>query len=399
MSENLAFLRPASFAVIALVVAGCDAPKPEPNNPSYRQWDSAGVTIISSNRPSLTPGEGIAPSPLMIVGAKETDSTQVFGNVVGAGRLGNGHIAVADGRALVVRMFNSDGKLERSIGRGGEGPGEFGMFISNFAVADGDTMVVLSNDKLSLMLPDGRLVKQIPVSGYKYQDRARDGSLFFMMRRSTTPQHGIPGITRDSGVVVRQREDQNVADTVAGPFFTRDYFEIKSGRIIGMGSLPFVTESLFALNSDGFYYSSGSDYEVRDYSNAGVLRRIIRIERKPKAATREDSIQYRTEMLARVRPEMRGDWSTLYDKLPFASTKPAITQLIVDNSGRLWAREFSFSSEPSQWLVIDAMGRLTDIVEIPRSSEIMDAGRDWLLLRVTDSLGVQTVQLNSLLRK
>jgi hypothetical protein len=89
----------------------------------------------------------------------------------------------------------------------------------------------------------------------------------------------------------------------------------------------------------------------------------------------------------------------LYDKIPFASTKPAFTALIVGDDGRIWAREFTFGSEASRWLIFDASGRHLGMIEIPVSSDVMDAGRDWVLTRAVDSLGVHTVNLSALTAK
>src|SRR5215208_541489 len=48
-----------------------------------------------------------------------------FGTATAATRLPNGTLAIADGSTLTVRFFSPTGQPTRSVGRSGQGPGEF----------------------------------------------------------------------------------------------------------------------------------------------------------------------------------------------------------------------------------------------------------------------------------
>ena len=50
-----------------------------------------------------------------------------FGMISGTATAPNGEILVSDGQQEVIRVFDIDGAFLRSIGRDGEGPGEFRM--------------------------------------------------------------------------------------------------------------------------------------------------------------------------------------------------------------------------------------------------------------------------------
>jgi hypothetical protein len=55
----------------------------------------------------------------------EDEATVYLQRPVGATRFENGVVAVADGMGQTVHYFGPDGRFQRSVGRAGEGPGEF----------------------------------------------------------------------------------------------------------------------------------------------------------------------------------------------------------------------------------------------------------------------------------
>lgn len=59
------------------------------------------------------------------IGAMEGTGPDVWGTITAFAVSSAGHIAVLDGQAQEVRVFDSEGRFLRTIGRKGEGPGEF----------------------------------------------------------------------------------------------------------------------------------------------------------------------------------------------------------------------------------------------------------------------------------
>jgi len=94
---------------------------------AVQRWDSAGVEVVESLRPAWGEGEGwrVGPAPLLRIGVVEGEVVYQFTGVVGATRLGDGSVVVADGGAQEVRYFGPDGGFRRAVGRRGGGPGEF----------------------------------------------------------------------------------------------------------------------------------------------------------------------------------------------------------------------------------------------------------------------------------
>jgi hypothetical protein len=129
------------IALLAAAAPGCGAePSTEPAEPpSFTVRDSANVRIALSTDSSWTVERAwtVAARPSLEIGS---GAGAEFGRVVGAVRLGDGRIAVADGQTLDIRVFSADGGLLERFGGRGSGPGEFRR-LDNLARIRGDSLV------------------------------------------------------------------------------------------------------------------------------------------------------------------------------------------------------------------------------------------------------------------
>lgn len=117
-----------------VVVAGCSG---ERNSSSISVRDSAGIQIIVATRPSWGDGGGwqISSDPTLSIGEREGDSTTQFQQIVGVVRLSDSQIVVADAGSNSIRSFDGSGSLIRTVGRSGEGPGNFVHFKQSSGLA------------------------------------------------------------------------------------------------------------------------------------------------------------------------------------------------------------------------------------------------------------------------
>jgi hypothetical protein len=114
-------------AAVALIAAGCaPATSDAPDGPEVVVRDSAGIRIVENHLPG-----GAAPiyaelgAPDLEIGVVDGDPAYSFTNVVGVRALPDGGFLVAEGPARELRLFDGNGRHVRSIGRAGDGPGEF----------------------------------------------------------------------------------------------------------------------------------------------------------------------------------------------------------------------------------------------------------------------------------
>lgn len=104
------------LGIVALVVgAGCASETPVSDGPA--DWVLEAV-------------------PLLSVGDAEDSDTALFGRITDVRVLPNGALAVADGGASAVLLFDATGRPLGKVGRRGRGPGEFAGQISLARLAD-----------------------------------------------------------------------------------------------------------------------------------------------------------------------------------------------------------------------------------------------------------------------
>ena len=132
--------------------------------PAVTIRDSAGIRIVENHAPEWAAADfwTIDPEPVIVIGgdpavARATaDSVHLIWRVEGLNRLSDGRVAVLSSGDKSLRLFEPSGRLSKSIGRAGEGPGEFNHpgFLQ---VLPGDILAVWSD---SLDFPDFHPVEE-----------------------------------------------------------------------------------------------------------------------------------------------------------------------------------------------------------------------------------------------
>jgi hypothetical protein len=79
------------------------------------------------------------------IGRIDGDGPEVFGRVGGVIPDEQGHMWVLDTQAYEIRVFDADGRFVRTVGRRGEGPGEFGGFFGPCAFPGPNGQIVVED--------------------------------------------------------------------------------------------------------------------------------------------------------------------------------------------------------------------------------------------------------------
>lgn len=85
---------------------------------------------LTDRPPSGPPEWALAPTPVLAVGDTEDSDSAVFSRITDVRLLPSGALAVADGGASAVLLFDAQGAQTAKLGRRGRGPGEFAGQIS-----------------------------------------------------------------------------------------------------------------------------------------------------------------------------------------------------------------------------------------------------------------------------
>ena len=152
-----------SFVVTACVVsASCGGVSATADRWDGEVRDSAGLRIVENGARGLwTEGSEWAVRPALSLGGGpgEADDLVAVADLAIDSR---GRVLVLDIVARQVRVFDERGEFAGTIGRSGEGPGEFSRFMTSLMVDPADSVIVpdWGQARVSIFAPDGTFARQ-----------------------------------------------------------------------------------------------------------------------------------------------------------------------------------------------------------------------------------------------
>ncbi len=385
------------FAPAALAACTFDG-----GSPRYTVRDSAGVTIVETRTGTWGDGDGwtVAPRPNLRIGVVDGDPRYQFDRVLLAARATDGRIVVADGGSQEIRVFDPDGGHLVSMGGEGDGPGEFRSM--NDAVLIGDTIGVFDGalGRVSHFDLSGALLGSIriqptgdpihPLRLYRLGGAAGD-RLVLVVQAYPADMRPEPVTYWDSIPTLLYGADGTLRDTV-GEFAGMDTHSTPERA----GSVAFARFSSSFVQGGLLYMTDGGRYEVRVYDLDTGLTRILRVLKEPRPVTPAVFEDYIRRALEGARDgALRRDVRESIERWPHAETLPWIADLVVDDAGRVWAREYKdrFDRSLPRWGVFDEDGGWLGVVEVPEGfTPHQIDGRQLIGVR-RDGLGVEYVEL------
>jgi hypothetical protein len=309
--------------------------------------------------------------PVFRVGWDESEFT--FETVRDGRFLQDGSTVVADGGQGQIVWISADGRLVRTWGGRGDGPGEFRWLnsilvnrdsvhafddnlrrITIFPIRGGDPTIVSIPDPLQV--------------GFQPFAVLGDGVYLFRVfywRPDTGPDRAwqyAPIIAWSVGESIDSITDLPTRQSQAGA--NRD---------------PFEAYGLVASADSSIIHVLTDRAELRWYDFDGRLVRISRIPLTRRAPTREDWARY-GERLAGQR-EIGSRLATyLRQKREVASdSMPLFASLNVASDGTIWLGEWSMDSHVKRYAIVAADGRWLGSVRAPERFRLLAVGTDAVL--------------------
>ena len=377
--------------------------------------DSAGIHIVENLRPaddSRLPWR-IGQEPTVSIGAVVGDEAYLLHQVSDAVVLPDGRIVVANSGTNELRVFDGAGVHLATWGREGEGPGEF-MDLTGVDTWPGDSLVAWESRSRAISVLDagGMFGRSFVLEAGAYPDPAPRGET-----RSRPDRPLELRVVLDDGSLLgrigevtgegyrRSRETYLLrrANTASPVEFgthpgQESYLAFMNGMPV-LGNLPFGRSLWEAEWGELVIITPDDEYEIRAYERTtGALARIVRREYDNRPPTREEVDEALDAALERAgltgqRLEMARQG---YGDMPLVEQFPAFRMLRIDPLDHLWVREATLPGidRPAPlWTVFDPEGRALGFIETPDGLIIFEIGADYLLGRVTDDVGVESVQV------
>ena len=402
---------------VAIAVAACGE-SPEDTSSGIEITDSAGIRIVTS-----PPGDAVyaelATEPALSIGLLDGPDEFLFGDIESVGRDPSGNVVVADEQALEIRVFDPTGGYLRSVGREGEGPGEFLDLTGAWTLADGSIVTVdYRLDRITrfdeagapagtatFANPDDLIVLPVALGG--------PGAILSSATRFDLPsRRAMAGWLEDAMesmfagdnqrvFFLRHRFDGTLIDTVSeGIDQARASFSSGSGADmqVQMMAVPFSPASMATGSAHGVAFTRGTAYEISVFNEAGNLRLIARLDESPTIRTEEHLETYvrnpggreRDEAWIRERLEQ-------YRTLDLPESLPAYTDVLFTDTGDIWARRYRMRGDSmDRWDVFAADGVHLGRVHIPASLRVEEVSRGQIVGVATDEFGVERVEVRDL---
>ena len=352
----------------------------------------------------LGPQWRLSPSPVVSIGVVDGAPEYQLLYVRGATRLSDGRIAILNGGSHSYFLYDRGGRFLRSVGRKGQGPGEFEvpMWMGRAA---GDSVVVWDQKlkRLSFFAPDGTLARVTSASNAagtagmfpELVGIFPDGSVALdpgpdvmaMMR-------GQRGLRRDSITLHRLAKDGTDAGPLARLAGDEAFVTERQGGF-AWNDRPFGSQSFAALSGERLYVGDSGTGEIAIYSPDG---RRVGAFRSPHPSWRvhpDDVERYRERKLAPITvQERRREMEAAIREAPVPETSPTFAELLADAQGNVWVQAYARpAADTVPWAVLAPDGRAVGALRVPRDLKLLEVGGEYVLGLRTDEVGVERVEM------
>ncbi len=160
-------IRTGSVSIIPAAVLICMLPGCVPSETGWQgKIESRGrVTIVHNPKFPLYPGPVLELTEDLTIGEVETEDRLVFHDIRTLDVDLEGNIYVLDEGAADIKVFNQSGEHLRTIGRQGQGPGEFAFPISVFVTPQTELLVHDMNQRsLKVLDREGNFLRQVSIA-------------------------------------------------------------------------------------------------------------------------------------------------------------------------------------------------------------------------------------------
>ncbi len=346
---------PLIIVGLALLLAGCGSN----NDPSFGDW------TLKTNELTLSEDLRVSETENYFIGSiQDLDVTT------------DGRMVVLDGEAAHLKVLRPDGSLLDTLGRRGQGPGEF-QRPTTVEVARGDSIYVFDAgpERLTVftLSPSPSMSRSVAIAR-EQGSRGTDAWGFLRTVRmlgDSLAARFWPYYAREEGyrqpapVIWRSMSDEGVlGDTLLRE--RRAHISISfDGQGVGIEALPFDRKTVAAPGPNGRLYHGWTDsLQINATAPDGATEVIAHVPTEPVPVTAADRDSALTPI---ERADLREQFA---DAIP--QTQPAFMDLVVADDGRLWVQRPADGPDAGTvaWWVLDPKTKTTHEVQLPANANL-----------------------------
>lgn len=300
-----------------------------------------------------------------------------------------GHVYIADGDQLDIKVYASDGSFLTKLGRQGDGPGEF-MEISDIQIGKDKLFAFDRNKQQSVIFFKDSLVYShtIPIAedrddvnelgdGYLNRYLLRGDDKFLMLFTVSNIADGVRDWDRIEIRTLAYLLDKN------GNINSEKLFERISsyhvlvpfgGRSVGTPVAFYGTLLTVQSNDDDIYLAWSRDFLIKRYNSDGEYKDAIYYSFRrnpfvPEAVFPEAGYELNRQAV---------------QSMDLPKKSPALNKMLIDDENRLWVSTIVEDFDVYEWWVLEETGELITKFEWPRAEPIEVVRNGYIYTRETD---------------
>jgi hypothetical protein len=397
---------------LALASAGCTADRQLPDSIAF-----PGVPVVrNSSRNSALTSFSLATDPLIQTGARDdSDLEQELWNIVDAALTRSKLLIVSMNAGREVRAFDSTSAFVRTIGRLGEGPGEF-SYVSKIVLPQRDSIFLLDNrrGRMNTYTMSGGSTGSTTMSdGGRYRGEMLccfdDGAYLIREPLAKPGRRMWYGKRRQLALLVAEA-GQNAAGATQvleleehdPGVLVRDYPVIyESGPPSNQTqrvhvAAPFGRRAFVLPVGDRILYGMPDAFEFVLFERSGKPIRVVRADFEPVPVTEAATAHVTSAWRKQLQNAAAGAAvSRAFDRIAeFPPSLPAYSQLLAEEDGTVWARlaEDPVTVTDQRWARFDTAGVLNGTLTIPpRYSVLRFSNGHAIVLHRSDENGFTVI--------
>ena len=290
------------------------------------------VTVVKNPKEPLYKNPALELREDFVLGGEAVEGEYVLSRPFDMALDAGENLYVADAGEKNLKVFDKSGKYVRTIGRAGQGPGEFQFPYGVCILPGANEIIVFDLERISVVTPAGAFIRQFPMNGMStgFGADAR-GNLFIASASGRLGQTALkvfaPDMSRELAVVLTCQETQ--------------------------GPDPFKSRALWILDPAGrVVFGDSKTYEIKILNSQGqVLKKVSRDYDPVRAAQEEkDDLAGRTSRVL---------GPAAAKSMVFSSHHSAYRGFFFADAGRLFVETWEKSPDGKQdvYDIFDEEGR------------------------------------------